>query len=478
MKHEHPFALREKPGQGAVKAAAETEKLSVKRQDASLPQFESSKGSSSGHSKVEPHLKKTHRWLYLLLFISWLVGSLSLWGSYQVYQKRQVPYDNNNLLIALPAMLGMGQPAHYLIEVLDSTELRPGGGFIGNYGILTLVNGSVNGAYITDTSLLDIPYMTSGHVIPYPDAYRWFHLAPRSWSLRDANLDADFPTVARYSEQNYWLEGGREPLQGVIAITPALIQHILEITGPIAVPEYHETITANNLIDRIHYHQLAASEGSGTVPASDGHSSQRKHFTALLAEHLLARIHQATGSDIKKLAMLAFNSLYTKDLQIYLNSIAAESILQSFHLDASLQAPSRGDSLFVVDANIAGNKANSFIINTLVDQVTIDAQGNAIHHTTIKYAWTIPGSIYGPSVYRDYVRVYVPPGSILYKQEGWDATGTGKAFGRTIWAGYFALNFGQTKSINLEWMTTKAASLDVHGWHYQYLLQRQAGAKW
>ncbi|MGZ3624104.1 MAG: DUF4012 domain-containing protein, partial [Ktedonobacteraceae bacterium] len=283
MKHEHPFALREKPGQGAVKAAAETEKLSVKRQDASLPQFESSKGSSSGHSKVEPHLKKTHRWLYLLLLISWLVGSLSIWGSYQAYQTHQVPYYDNNLLIALPAMLGMGQPAHYLIEVLDSTELRPGGGFIGNYGILTLSNGSVSDAHITDTSLLDAQYRTSGHVIPYPSAYKWFHLAPDSWSLRDANLDADFPTVARYSEKNYWLEGGREPLQGVIAITPALIQHILEITGPIAVPEYHETITVNNLIDRIHYHQLAASEGSGTVPASDGHSSQRKHFTALLA---------------------------------------------------------------------------------------------------------------------------------------------------------------------------------------------------
>lgn len=386
--------------------------------------------------------------------------------------------DADKLLVVLPTLLGLGKPAHYLIEILDSTELRPGGGFIGNYGILTLVNARVGNAYITDVDLLDRPFEASGGVIPYPATYSWFDIAPDSWSLRDANLDADFPTVARYSEQNYRLEGGRDTLQGVIAITPALIQHILEITGPIAVPEYHETITADNLISRIHYHQLAASEGLDTIPAPDGHSSQRKRFTELLSEHLLARIHQAIGSDVTKLASLAFTSLHTKDLQIYLNTSVAESFLQRFHLDASLQAPSRGDSLFVVDANIGGSKANSFIINTLEDRVTIDAQGNAIHHTTINYAWTIPGPVYGSSLYHDYVRVYVPPGSILYRQEGWDARGTSKAFGRAVWAGFFMLGFGQTRSITLLWMTPKVALHDAHGWHYQYLLQRQAGTQW
>src|SRR6266581_3952458 len=136
------------------------------------------------------------------------------------------------LLPVAPTLLGIGTPANYLVEVLDSTELRPGGGFIGNYGVATLTGGRLTGAHITDTYLLDQAFNATGHSIAYPSAYTWFDLAPASWSLRDSNLDADFPTVAQYTELNYMREGGKIPVQGVIAITPALIQQALAITGP------------------------------------------------------------------------------------------------------------------------------------------------------------------------------------------------------------------------------------------------------
>src|SRR6266516_513123 len=307
------------------------------------------------------------------------------------------------LLPVAPTLLGIGTPANYLVEVLDSTELRPGGGFIGNYGIVSLTGGRLASAHITDVDLLDRPFEAAGHVIPYPPAYSWFNLVP-SWSLRDSNLDADFPTAARYGEQNYTKEGGSIPVQGVIAITPALIERVLAITGPIAVPEYHETITAENLIARIHYYQLggsAAGEGSDLIPSPDGHSSLRKRFTELLAEHLLARIHQLPTSDLSKYLQLMVNSVHSKDLQLYFNSDTAESVLHRLQLDAAIQSPA-GDSLFVVDANVSGNKSNSFITNTLDDQVTIDSAGNAIHHASIQYAWTTPGPIYGGSQYRDF----------------------------------------------------------------------------
>src|SRR5260370_27533013 len=40
-------------------------------------------------------------------------------------------------LSVAPAVFGIGKPAYYLVEMLDTAELRPGGGFIGNYGIAT-----------------------------------------------------------------------------------------------------------------------------------------------------------------------------------------------------------------------------------------------------------------------------------------------------------------------------------------------------
>jgi hypothetical protein len=384
--------------------------------------------------------------------------------------------EAEQLLPVAPTLLGIGTPTSYLIEVLDSTELRPGGGFIGNYGIATISGGRLITAHITDSNLLDRPSRGISKVIPFPPAYTWFDLAA-SWSFRDSNLDADFPTAARYGERNYTLEGGKIAVQGVVAITPTLIQHALAITGPIYVPEYHETVTAQNLIELIHYHQLGPTSGSDVIPSPDGHSSERKRFVELLSEHFLASARQLPSAALGKFLQLMLNSLHSKDLQIYFNSSIAENFLQRFHIDASIQSPP-GDSLFVVDANIGANKANSFIINTLRDQVTIDAAGNAVHHTTISYAWKIPGQIYGSPLYQDYVRVYVPPGSTLQAQNGWDPRGISEAFGREVWAGFFTLSFGQTATITLTWAAHNAAKKSTHGWYYQYMIQRQAGTQW
>lgn len=386
---------------------------------------------------------------------------------------------SEQLLPVVPLLIGIGAPANYLIEVLDPTELRPGGGFIGNYGIATLSGGRLMSARITDVDLLDKPFEFAGHVIPYPSAYKWFDLAQNSWSLRDSNLDADFPTSARNGEQIYTQEGGKVPVQGVIAITPAFIQRVLAITGPInMLPEYNETVTSQNLIDRIHYYQLGPGRGgSDLIPSPDGHSSLRKRFTELLSEHLLARVRQLPSSALSKLLLQLVDQVSSKDVQIYFNSSLAENVLHSFHLDAAIQSPP-GDSLFVVDANIAVNKANNFIVNMLDDQVTIDSQGNAMHRTTLRYAWTQAGQIYGNPLYRDFVHVYVPSGSLLLMQVGWQPHGESSAFNREVWMGYFELSYGQTRTITLEWKVPAVANKVQADWHYQYLIQRQAGTLW
>lgn len=380
------------------------------------------------------------------------------------------------LLTVIPTLLGVGTPTNYLVEVLDSTELRPGGGFIGNYGIVTVSGGRLASAHLTDTYLLDNAFIATGHSIPFPAAYTWFDQSPQGWSLRDSNLDADFRTDALNAEHLYTQEGGVIPVQGVIAITPALIQQALEITGPISVPEYHETVTSQNLVDRIHYYQLVADDrGQGIVSSPDGHTSVRKHFTALLAEHFLARVHQLPSSEVSRFIQLILKAMQSKDIQIYLNQSIAENLLHQLHLDGAIQQ-SNGDGIFVVDANIASDKANSFITSTLNDQVVIDARGNATHHTTLSYAWSIAGKLYGSPLYRDYVRVYVPPGSILNTQDGWQPRGTSTAFGREVWAGFFTLSYGQADTITLTWTVPGVARKDANGWHYSDALQRQAGS--
>jgi len=298
-----------------------------------------------------------------------------------------------------------------------------------------------------------------------------------AWNRRDSNRDADFPTTAQNAERNYALEGGNIPVQGVIAITPTFISHVLKITGPISIPEYAETVTAQNLVSRIHYHQLGPGREGEDVPAPDGHSSVRKHFTELLAEHFLARVRQLPASALPTFLQVVQNAMLSRDVQLYFNVPIAEDVLHLTHIDGAIATPS-SDSLFVVDANVGGDKANAFITNTMSDQVTLDAAGNATHHTTLNYAWLAPGNVYGNPIYEDYLRIYVPPGSILHLQSGWEPQGTSGAFGREVWAGFFTLTQSQTRTITLVWTVPHAAQKNTQGWQYQYLVQHQAGTRW
>ena len=383
-----------------------------------------------------------------------------------------------SLFPVLPALLGIGTPANYLIEIMDSSELRPAGGFIGNYGIVTLSGGQLASVRITDTYLLDYTYDRT-HVIHRP--YGWFTLSyKKGWGLRDSNLDADFPTSARNGEMLYTLEGGAVPLSGVIAITPALIQQLLTLTGPVAVPEYHEQVTAQNLIERIHYYQLIEAPQSNNVPSADGYSSQRKHFTALLGQYVFARVRSLPVSQLAKLAGILVNCLHTKDVQIYFNAAPAEQALHAFGVDGAVtQLPD--DGLFVVDANLALDKANQFLLTTMNDQVTIDAQGTAYHRTVIRFSWTkaglTPQDVYGTLLYKAYVRVYLPASSVLSARNGWNGPyDRGVTSGRAYWGGYFLLNYPLSGSITLTWSDAGAALKDAHGWRYVYTMQHQAGA--
>ena len=151
--------------------------------------------------------------------------------------------------------------------------------------------------------------------------------------------------------------------------------------------------------------------------------------------------------------------------------------MQTYHLNSAIQAPNN-DSLLVVDANISPNKANNLITDTLNDQISIDVNGNVTHHTTLTYAWLIKGQGYGVDVYRDYLRLYAPPGSILHSQSGWDPRGISQAFDRQVWAGLFTLTYGQTRTITFAWTVPGAAKKVAGGWSYQYLIQKQAGTQW
>jgi hypothetical protein len=389
----------------------------------------------------------------------------------------------DTLLNIAPGLLGVGQPADYLVVALDRTELRPGGGFQGNYGILSLVGGKQDGA--TALSLLDTYHnldaqyylaslpasadksfaqqqCTSGGSPSATDPTYWGAQPPAdywwwpyrnfsycyNWGLRDSNLSADFPTNARNAmaivQATPNAVPGNAPLQGVIAFTPQMIADVLRVTGPLTLSQYPQDppVTADNLEFQIHCHQLWDPHPQCIADKAASNGPDRKVFTHLLSVALLNKIKSLHGTDLKNVVKAAVDALKTKDLQVYFADPRAELIVQQLGFASQIDRGSQ-DGFFVVDTNDGGNKANLYVSETQQDLVTLLPNGGAIHRlqVTVTYAYPKGGWIYAdwtttPEDYNDVQRIYMPGDATILGNSGYvslpPATGSGSPYPQPI----------------------------------------------
>ena len=147
--------------------------------------------------------------------------------------------NNSHILVEL---LGGNGPRKYLFLFQNNSEMRATGGFIGSYGLLDIANGRIkkffiDGIFNPDGQLKD------KIVPPLP-----IQKISANWSMHDSNWFPDFPVSARKAISFYEKTGG-PTADGVITLTPVVMQRLLEITGPIEMPEYEITLDSNNFLE-------------------------------------------------------------------------------------------------------------------------------------------------------------------------------------------------------------------------------------
>ncbi|HET8844087.1 MAG TPA: DUF4012 domain-containing protein, partial [Ktedonobacteraceae bacterium] len=242
---------------------------------------------------------------------------------------------------ALGWFLGIDSQRSFLIEPMDSAELRATGGFTGQFGELTL-----SGAHVGPLKLANIGVYEEDHTAEGspPDATVYARVAGQSapeqyanwwpvanFGLRDANLSADFPTSARLAMDRYRYEFGKN-VDGVMMFTSALIKYVLEATGPINIPAYKRTITSQNLESLLHYYQLdnkGISEEQHIEHVQDSQVA-RKLFTQRLTQALITTVTHLPLTKMLALANKIFFSMKTRDLQIYVTNPQLNSLIQKY----------------------------------------------------------------------------------------------------------------------------------------------------
>jgi len=307
---------------------------------------------------------------------------------------------------SLPDILGLQQTKTYLVLFENSNELRPGGGFIGSYGLLTVANGAIKDFSVQDIYSLD--GQLQGHVSP-PQPLQQY-LGIQNWFLRDSNFAVDQSQNSATENYFYTLESGKT-VDGVLTMDTVSLEQLLKLTGPIDVPQYHQQVSDKNFFQIFEDH----SEQNFTPG-----SQQKKAFLSAFSTALQSKLttHPLSTKTLqsffidqvqeKHVSFWLVNQLINREIQNALTTF----VVSSPNTSAS-QDPTVNDFFAVNEANLGLNKVNHYIQRSIDHNVSIDANGLVTHTATVTYKNTSTKNASYGGDYKVFIRGIIPHNAIL-----------------------------------------------------------------
>jgi len=311
--------------------------------------------------------------------------------------------DARRYLDILLEFAGQDYKRKYLFVFQNNQEVRATGGFIGTYGLMKVYKGEVE--HLDIQSIYDADGQLKENTIPPKPLQALTH----RWNLRDANWFADFPTSANKIIQFYEQAGG-PTVDGVIALTPPMVKDIVEVVGPIEMPKYNTTVTADKFV-KIVQHK--------TSIAYDKEKNDPKAFINDLAPKLLQRMFKADKEKYQQLAEVIAKGAERKQLLLYAQENSIQKLLENYNLSGSV-VNTRHDYLSVINSNIGGKKTDGVIEQNIEQTVSIQSNGEIISNVTIKRTHNGGNTKYARwnATNKNYMRVFVPKGSELIQANG------------------------------------------------------------
>ncbi|HVY67551.1 MAG TPA: DUF4012 domain-containing protein, partial [Patescibacteria group bacterium] len=393
--------------------------------------------------------------------------------------------SNLNQIFALGASLLAGDKT-VLILFENNNELRADGGFMGTFGALKLHDGQIKKLDVS--SIYDLDGQLTDVIRP-PQPI--LNLSDR-WYLRDANWFANFPDSARKITEFYEREGGETP-DTIMVMTPDLIIDLLKIVGPIPMPKYGLTLTPDNFVEQTQ----VATTLSSSLP-----TNTPKQILADLIPILLQKLSSLGPDAFTQIVQSLQNELNGKQVVLYSRDPDVQRQLQAFHWTGELENSDR-DYLAVVSSNLGGTKTDLYIDQQLNLTTTVALDGTITDELDITRTNKMPKLDQTNNL--SYLRVYVPAGSKLLSNIGFDlknltyppgeqyqtdddvyawekdqvtdvltGTGIGQEGGKTFFGNWLNLEGGETRTVKLVYqLPVKLSAID----RYSLLLQKQIGSQ-
>ncbi len=320
--------------------------------------------------------------------------------------KEKIPTIRNNLndffsiSDVLLNILGQKQPKRYLFIFQNNRELRPTGGFIGSIALIDIYQGKIENLEVPGGGIYDLAGQLKEKIIaPKP---LW--LVNPHWNIQDSNWWPDFPSSARKLMWFYERTGGSS-VDGVISLTPRVIEELLRIVGPLDMQaQYGVTVDADNFV------REAQKWAEVTY---DRKENKPKKFIGDMLPILLDEVFQIKPENLFKILGVFYNSLSNEDFLLYFSDQKTEATMHAYGWDGAMLDNDK-DYLNVISTNIGGGKTDHVISQLINHHADIKADGTIIDTVTITRVHNgQPQDLWEGVANVAYLRFYVPMGSKL-----------------------------------------------------------------
>ncbi len=380
-----------------------------------------------------------------------------------------------------PKLAGYPEASQFLVMFQNSNELRPTGGFLGTYGILEVENGEIKRFNTHDIYHLDMPVRNKLDITPPEPLGK--HLNEK-WFLRDANWSPDWPTSAKKINWFYHKENNLLPPQnqvndfsgefeGIIGITPQLVEDILEITGPIETGG--KQYGSENFLDLLQYEVQRGYQGERP-------SWERKEVIGKILTKLKIKFFDLPATDWQQVLSVFEKSVARRDFLIYFRDNYYQNLAQDLGWTGEVKKID-SDYFMLVDANLGALKTDSVISRKISYHLKEKTSGWEVN---LKVRYSHNGSLsWKVSPYRSYTRILVPRGARLLSFRGNNISfpagkslEKGQELGKDSWGVFFRLEPGEIGSLEYSYQLPKELEKKFEQKNkYNLYLQKQPGSK-
>jgi hypothetical protein len=312
----------------------------------------------------------------------------------------------NQVLPHLPWIIGLNnQRRTYLVLLQNNMELRPTGGFIGSFALLTFENGKLSDFQVEDVYTAD--GQLKGHVEP-PEVIKEI-LGEAKWYLRDSNWSPHFPKSAENAEWFLEKELNRT-VDGVIGINLEAAKKLISAFGEIYLADFNERISADNIFERAEFWSENES-----FPGSN----QKAAFLGLLGRQLFENIKAAQPEEYAKIGQAFLESLEEKEIIVDTHNDQLNMDLHELNWNGSMRSPEckitncHTDYIHLNEANLGVNKANYFLRRSIEEGIDILDDGTIDHNLKISYENSATSKNWPGGDYVAWLRAYLPTGTTI-----------------------------------------------------------------